>query len=307
MVRIRTTRELMANEGLDFTTLRRKAAAGSLRKVRHGVYVDADAPSAATQQALTRHREQIEAVARTREDIIVAGVSAAAWWGLPMPTREMCAVTVYSKHGHGRLCAGVRQRLGSLEEEDTELKHGVQVTGVARTIVDLARWDGVVWGLIGADAALRRGLTTRAQLLDAVARAGRVQRLGYARRAIALADPRAESPLESLSRYQMIKLGVELPELQYGLRLPDGTAARTDFAWLRRRVVGECDGGVKYSEFLEPGQTAKSVVLAKKRREELIRELGWWVFRWTWREAWDLAVFEKRLRAGLAAGRAMAS
>ena len=45
----------------------------------------------------------------------------------------------------------------------------------------------------------------------------------------------------------------------------------------------EFDGRVKYEKLLEPGQRASDVVIAEKRREDLIRRLtGWRCLRITW-------------------------
>ena len=66
--------------------------------------------------------------------------------------------------------------------------------------------------------------------------------------AISLADPRAESPLESASRGFLHEAHLPLPELQAWICGADGRTYRVDFLWRDRRVIGEADGWVKYTD-----------------------------------------------------------
>ncbi len=47
-------------------------------------------------------------------------------------------------------------------------------------------------------------------------------------------------------------------------------------------MVGEFDGRITYGRWLRPGQQPGDVVFEEKRREDLIRDEGWPVVRWTW-------------------------
>jgi hypothetical protein len=49
-------------------------------------------------------------------------------------------------------------------------------------------------------------------------------------------------------------------------------------------------GRVKYGRLLRPGQEAGDVVFEEERREDAMRDAGWEVVRWTWR---DLATPER--------------
>lgn len=78
----------------------------------------------------------------------------------------------------------------------------------------------------------------------------------------------------------------------------NGVVATTDFGWEDERLVGECDGAIKYGRLLKPGQDAAAVVMAEKRREERIRGAGFWFVRWGWSEAWQPRELERILRRG---------
>jgi hypothetical protein len=97
-----------------------------------------------------------------------------------------------------------------------------------------------------------------------------------ARRAIALLDPRSESPGESVSRVRLHQEGLPAPELQQDRYDEDGRiVARVDFYWEKQRTIGEFDGKIKYGRLLKRGQSIEDVVFAEKVREDALRDLGW--------------------------------
>jgi hypothetical protein len=67
-----------------------------------------------------------------------------------------------------------------------------------------------------------------------------------ARRVVAFADARAESPLESISRLRMREHGVPAPEPQVEIWIDGRFAGRVDFYWDEYGVIGEADGWGKY-------------------------------------------------------------
>ncbi|MGN6414373.1 hypothetical protein [Flexivirga sp.] len=166
--------------------------------------------------------------------------------------------------------------------------HGLPVTPVPRTVVDLARVGTLAQGLVVADAALHAGKCTLAELDEEVARLPRGAR-GKRRAAIAihLADGRSESPGESLSRARMYELGLAQPDLQVKLEDDGGCFGYADFGW--PGLVGEFDGTIKY--------ISPDVLWKEKRREGRIRRTGLGVERWLWREAWQGAPLRRILYA----------
>ncbi|WGT46915.1 hypothetical protein [Tessaracoccus lacteus] len=63
--------------------------------------------------------------------------------------------------------------------------------------------------------------------------------------------------------------------------------ARPDFLWEGVRLVGEVDGRWKYDELLRHGETSADVIMREKRREEAIRQAGYWIVRWDWKAIVD--------------------
>ena len=114
-------------------------------------------------------------------------------------------------------------------------------------------------------------------------------------------DGRSESVGESYSRVVLDELGLLPAELQYEVLDELGMfAGAADFAWLEHKTLGEFDGQIKYGTLLKPGQTASDVVVAEKLREDRLRDLGWQVVRWIWKELFTPWVIRERLERAFA-------
>ena len=210
---------------------------------------------------------------------LVSHWSAAAVWGLPTVGRpdERVHLTVPAAPG-GRSARGVvrHTRAGARSEDRAG---GLRVTGVARTVVDLARVGGLASGLVAADAALRAGMTSSDEIAREVAAVGSGRGALAARTLARLADGACESPGESLSRARMHEHGLPAPVLQRELFDDRGFVARVDFWWPDHGVVGEFDGKVKY------GGAGGEALWREKLREDRLRSLVRAVARWTWQDA----------------------
>ena len=70
--------------------------------------------------------------------------------------------------------------------------------------------------------------------------------------------------------------GLPSPEPQAWIEDEDGfLVARVDALWRDHRAIGECDGAVKYDI-----DAAPTTLLAEKRRQERLEDLGYIVVRW---------------------------
>lgn len=166
---------------------------------------------------------------------------------------------------------------------DTGTVGGIRCTNYARTVFDLARVASMETLLGCADAALakqaRQGRIVTPELWEAwrasmnrqIEAAGRRARgLRAVRRIIELADPRAESVLESVSRLQLIRLGFDV-DLQVPVESPNGGTLYMDFELLGLNIFGECDGDVKYKDpKLRGGRSPEEVVVREKKRDNWV-------------------------------------
>ncbi|MFT3862071.1 hypothetical protein [Micropruina sp.] len=288
---VRLTRDLNA-EGLGSNTIRRMVRGEQLARVRRGAFLAVD------DGVSLDHRQLIDAtIPRLRPGHVLSHTSAAWLHGLPVDAGELGLVTV-TKPGTGGAALGpyLHRYRTPLPEADIESVDGLCRTRLARTVVDVGRCGDLGFAVAAADAALRRGLAPDelATQLQVIRRYG----IRRARTMVELADARSESPGESLSRVAMWRLGLPTPELQFEIVI-GGTRYRADFAWPEFRVLGEFDGKVKYGELLRPGETAADAVMREKRREAALRAAGWWVVRWTYKEAMHPTTLERLLRPAL--------
>lgn len=277
----------------DADALSRASARGDVRRLRRGVYIGVDHWDGLDDDA--RYGLVVRAAAAAQPDPLVSHWSAAALMGLPLVGRPDGTVHLtHAPKGGGRSRRGVRRHQAGATPDETRVDQ-IRVTTPARTLVDLACDGGLLPAVVAGDAALRSGMVTRAQLSAQLVAVGRRRGVRTARRAVALMDPLAESPGESLSRVRMAELGLPAPALQRELHDRHGFVARVDFLWEGLGVVGEFDGRSKYGSD-DPRATADRV-WNEKRREDRLRALGLTVVRWTWDDAWRGGPMAELLRA----------
>ena len=248
------------------------------------------------------------AVCASRAPVVLSHESAAVLWRLPIlgawPERVH---TVEDRVGHGRSTVMFERHAEGIPDSG-EVIHGVRVTTLARTIVDIARRRPFDRAVTMIDAALRRNehptvgvprtSLSRSDLLAELEGFAVRQGTARARRAIEFADGRADRPGESMSRMSMHAARLPKPELQVPLRGQSGARYFGDFWWKDANLVGEFDGAAKYEdpEFLR-GRTPHQALLDEKRREDDIRAAGFRLTRW----GWEVAISPSRLRAHLVA------
>jgi len=291
-VSVRLTRDLTA-EGFGSAAIRRMVRAQELHHVRRGAFC------AALGDGADRHLQLIQAsLPRLGAGHVLSHATAAVLQFLPVDMDALDRVTV-TRPGTGGSWIGpyVHRYRTPLGDGDIEVVDGLARTVMARTVIDLGRCGDLAFAVAAADRALRKGLA-REQLLDQLEAGHRRHGIARARTMVELADPRSESPGESLSRVVMWRLGIPAAELQFEV-VVGGCTYRSDFAWPQSRVLGEFDGKVKYRELLKPGQTAADVVMKEKRRDAELRSAGWWVVHWSYADLLHPERLERLLRPAL--------
>lgn len=286
----------LRDEGLGPRDIDRLLARGELTRVRRSIYAEpAELDDRDAHARLVRATMPL-----THPETVASHMSAAVLHGLPVQFEDLTHVHATREGpGHGRKGSVLWLRNARLPEAERTSVGDVAVTTLERTAFDLARNLSFEWGVIVMDAALRAG-ADRALLTEMLDQRRRWRGSVMARRVLAFADAKAESPTESLSRVQMMRLGIPRPTLQYQVVLDGQVVARTDFGWPDLRTVGEADGREKYGRLLRPDQEPADAVMAEKRREERIRQAGYWVTRWGWQEACNRAVLGSQLRRAFA-------
>jgi hypothetical protein len=288
-VTVRLTREITAT-GVDSQALEALQRQGRIARIRHGAYsenVESDARAA--------HRQLIDGTWPLLGDhAVLSHGSAAVVHDLPLWGSLIGRVTITrASGGHGARGRYLHVWRAPLADAEVTEKDGYRVTSLERTAFDVARSLPYEKAVAVLDAALHKGAD--GGMLGAIVHAsGGRKGVRTARAALAFADGRAESVGESISRVRMAEVGLPAPSLQFVVLNRFGFfVARTDFCWPDRRVVGEFDGRVKYRH--ATADALADVVMEEKRREQAIRDAGWWVVRWTWSDLDDGAAFRRRI------------
>ncbi|GAB3199255.1 hypothetical protein GCM10027062_15280 [Nocardioides hungaricus] len=270
--------------GYNDRALARLVADGVLAKPRRGAYV---AGSAWRQlDEVGRHAVRSRAVlAQAGTEVALSHTSGlveydAPTWRLPLDDVEVTRLDGRA----GRREAGVRQHRGVLLDGDVVERNGVPVVAPTRLALETTMLTDAEVALGVVNHLLHHGLTTLPTLEARYAGMVTWPRSLTTDLVLRLADQRIESLGESRCLYLFFRHHLPLPELQYEVKDASGrVVGRVDFAWPELGVFVEFDGKVKYEKLLKPGQRASDVVVAEKKREELIcRITGWRCIRLTW-------------------------
>ncbi len=295
------TRAEVLDLGYDDRAIREMLRAKVIARVRHGAYCSREIWAAGS--AEDRHLILARAVMRAHAGrVALSHTSALLMQGVAVWNADLTKVHVTRLDGGtGRVERDVVHHEGSLDDGDVTERQGLTLTTGARAVLEAGSVLSTESGLVSADSALHRALTTPEELSAYLARMTGWPFTQRLRLVVRLSDGRAESPGESRSRYLFWTQGLPAPDLQVEVRDEQGVlVAATDFGWRKHRVFGEFDGRVKYGRLLRPGQEPGDAVFEEKRREDRIRELtGFTVVRLTWddlnRPAFTAARFARQL------------
>jgi very-short-patch-repair endonuclease len=286
------TRALLLASGVTDAMIRTQLRAGRLIQVRQGVVLTAGCwPETPREQHLVRaHAEQV-----ANPGAGMSHGSAAVYWGLPSPDfhdwhDDPVSLTLPAS-ANGSRRHHVLWHIASLPaaqvSRDTD---GYAVTTLARTAVDLAARRPLPEALVILDGAARLLVASfvgdeprRPDYMNPrLVRAARDEMTQIAassalRRAIGLVEPCRESAAESTFTGHMVLAGLPMPQFQAALRTPAGTFY-PDFYWPGARLIGECDGAVKYAK--------PDAILLEKQREEWLRDEAYRFVRWPAKHSW---------------------
>ena len=180
---------------------------------------------------------------------------------------------------HARAALLAQQGDAVLAGASAAAMHGFALHDQDLSMVHLLRTDTVR----SHHAALHLDPALRERLEELAERFAYFPGSRRARLALKLADHRAESPGESVTRVQFNRHGIPIPELQHPVVDDRGEpVGRSDFYWEYARHIGEFDGEVKYLKYLRPGESPTKCVVREKRREDKMRSGRHGMSRFVW-------------------------
>jgi hypothetical protein len=285
------TRQAALATGMRAQQVDATVRSGGWLPVRRGVYAEREYVESLVHRSQFQRLHDDAVAMTTRIGHVRSHESAAVVWdmAIPLSKEPVTHITVPLPASYrnapqrSRFRNGVKHHLAPYGPADRpEVVDGVEVLGRARTAADLAREHGLVIGVCGMDAALRAGLR-RSDLAAVPARMKNWPHVTTVRQAVELADPGAETVIETLGRLMVQSLGRGRPQTQFGLS--DGR--RTAFVDLRLgRHLIECDGQLKYLPSLAPGMAPEEVLWDEKLRQDWLCGFKLGVSRLTWSDVW---------------------
>jgi very-short-patch-repair endonuclease len=212
--------------------------AGSLERLRAGVYLVAGAPRSFDQSVLA-------AVLAAGPHTVASHTTAAVIWELPLVEHEVLELSTARPHWARMPGVRAHRTTAFLNCEHTAQRR-IPVTTVARTLVDLSGSFSVAQLGRMTDRALRKGKLRLDDLRKCVAglgpapgrRSARIMRV--LRRRLAGYEP-GDSDLEMRFLRAIVAAGLPEPQLQHRVVVGD-RRCRIDLAYPHLRIAVEIDG-----------------------------------------------------------------
>jgi hypothetical protein len=267
--------------GISRAVVRRSLADGELIRIAKAAF----APSAIIDEASNWERFRLRSiafVAAAQSGTFLTGAAAAAVLRLPVvsePPGLPTAIRHGSPHTGHRLTPYGTVRHGPLEMRHRTTVGRTPVVGPAYCAVDIARHLGARDGLLVADRVLHLG-ASREELAAVTIGMDRFPGISAARWVIEHADPRAESPLETLGRLAFLSAGLSAPLSNVWI-CTGRQWFRVDHLVPETGVIIEADGALKYDNRAD----AAVRIADDRERERLLRALGFGIVRYNWTTA----------------------
>jgi hypothetical protein len=204
--------------------------------------------------------------------VVSHGTAAALWQvEIPLSRDERVHITVSTGSAvRARVDRSVHR--APLEPVETTRLGHVPITTRARTWRDLAAVLEPPALLAVTDQMLAAGCT-RAELTRQLEWRPYGRGAARARKVLPLGDPRAESVMESWTRWLVHDADLPMPDLQVDVHSDDGFfVGRADFLWRLQKVIVEFDGD---------HHRERSTFVHDLRRQNALVAAGWTILRFS--------------------------
>jgi hypothetical protein len=235
------------------------------RRVFPDVYLPADAP--------------LDLTARSRAAYLLVGGrgGALAGWSAAELLVTHCAPRDAPAEllvdFHVRRHPGLRVRHGTARPDEVRERADCRVTSFLRTAYDLGRWSELADAVVAVDALAARAGFRPVEVLELRDRYPGGWGSGRLDEVVRLADPLAESAMETRLRLLLVLGGLPAPAVQYLVTDERrNLVGRVDLAYPERRLAIEYDGD---------GHRDRAQFVHDRRRDAVMTSLGWRVLRVT--------------------------
>ena len=204
---------------------------------------------------------RLSAVARRLPAGAAFSGRTAAWLhGLDVTLEEPVEVTIPRPTTVGRR-VGALVRRAALADHEIVFRRGLPTTSSLRTVVDLGGRQPLSEGVVASDLFLHAELVTVEELRDYIAGHSGASGIARLRRAVSMADSRAESPMETRLRILLELAGLPRPEVNATIEDERGDfIARPDLLYRRQRLAIEFDGGNHRDRLVDDNRRQNRIV-----------------------------------------------
>lgn len=224
---------------------------------------------------------------------VFSHLSAALLWGFVVVRMPQAKVEVFRSNGSSQY-ANLHVRRRELPPCHRARVGDTTVTTKERTLIDVARDYPLEISVPMLDDALRRGLVTGESLRETADVCSEVRNRARIDLALGLADPRRESPGESVVGVRFHEVGLDgvVPQAEI-LDAHGRFVARVDFLHPESKTIIEFDGRMKYTL---DGQDHREAFDRERERDRRLRALGYHVVRIFWKDLWSTFRFTEITR-----------
>jgi len=216
-----------------------------IRPILRGVYADSAVPDSVELRCRAANLiTERGAVICDRTAAWIHGVDTMAYWELERPI----PIEVVVPAGAVRVRrSGLRAGERDLSPSDIQVAHGIRLTSVLRTALDLGCKLRRHHALASLDGLMAIGDLRRDELRAELPRFRRRRGVVQLRELIEITEPSAESPAESWLRLAIIDAGLPAPVVQFWVEENGRRIYRLDLAYPRLRICIEFDGEAFHS------------------------------------------------------------
>jgi Protein of unknown function (DUF559) len=204
---------------------------------------------------------ELAAVSRRLPNAIFSGRTAGWLHGLDLPPTDPVEVIIPDAHISSRV--GVWVHRATLAPSDVVRLKGVSVTSALRMAVDLGGRGPLGDAVVALDMALQQRLVTLAGLRSYLDSNPGVKGIAKLRSAVAVAEPAAESPMETRLRLLLTSAALPRPLAQVPLHDQYGRfLGRPDLYYPAHKLGLEYDGGTHRDSLAEDNRRQNGLLNA---------------------------------------------
>jgi very-short-patch-repair endonuclease len=194
-----------------------------------------------------------------------SGRTAAWLHGLDVAPCDPIEVTIPEPVGTRRR-AGAAVSRTALGAEEIVRRRNLPTTSALRTVVDIGGRKALTEAVVFADMFLHAGLVSLDKMRTHVAEHPRAKGIARLRRVVDLADPKAESAMESRLRMLLVLAGLPRPAVQVPIHDEQNHfLGRPDLLYPHQRLAIEYDGGNHRDRMVDDNRRQNGLVGAHFR------------------------------------------